>query len=483
MLYQFRDWESFRYDLWFLKDVGYLRGPDQRPLRRGGYVTYMGTAHTFGRFANRPFPDRLRRRHGYAGLDLSTSAVGPRYFTLKPELIEIANAGRVSVVQATSARSCGNSKFQNDRTGNNVFQAVGSAYDSPFIHETEIFPPMFAQHRIDEVEALVAEMKVKWVEETSALLRALTTPKILLWFSSREPYYEPSRKSWAAMCGEFPQLVNDEMIEEVRPLADIYVDVTTRAGLPVRFRNRFTGAPGQCHFGTVYRGDHGYYPSDEMHAKAADILDPVLARFFTPGERAAVRANPSAHMRMIDLAEQKAREPGDQDPFAPVTLLESLNGFHLSNGVEGRAAGVGKLEPYWAKLVDALAGAAGATGPLRLAVVGRADTNALSAALTGLSERGVVVLLDGGRSDPEQAEVLRQLSEKHGLAIVAFVDRAVVLAPAGVAGALGDWLSGTMRERTVPQFRRVMIQYEGRTYPSFEGRTRSNHAIDHANFK
>ena len=355
MLYQFRDWEAYRYDLWQLKGAGFLRGPDPRPLPPAGYVTYLGTAHTFGRFCNTPYPERLRRRYGIPGIDLSTSSVGPRYFLIKPALLEIANAGRVCVIQAPSARSCSNSLFHNHNTGNNVFQPTGSAPDSPRIHEGEIFNPLFAQGHVDQAAQLAREMKATWVEEMRTLLGLITVPKVLLWFSSRTPDYTPGRKSWQAMCGEFPQLIDQEMIDEVRPLADSYVEVCSQTGLPIRFKNRFVGGPGRCYFGGLYRGEHAYYPSDPMHQQAAEALAPVLEAYFSEAERAAARADPGVHGRMIDLAKREAKTPGDADPFAPVEMLQALSGYQLQEAIGGRVLPVGKLDPYRTRLVAALA--------------------------------------------------------------------------------------------------------------------------------
>lgn len=55
MNYQFFDWECYRYDLYHMKDAGFLRGPDPRPLLPKSYIVVIGAAQTFGRFVTRPY--------------------------------------------------------------------------------------------------------------------------------------------------------------------------------------------------------------------------------------------------------------------------------------------------------------------------------------------------------------------------------------------------------------------------------------------
>jgi hypothetical protein len=66
------------------------------------------------------------------------------------------------------------------------------------------------------------------------------------------------------------------MVQEIKPLADDYVECISARGLPQPLVSRFTGEPASV----VHRADLGagkqdfntYYPSPEMHVDAADAL-------------------------------------------------------------------------------------------------------------------------------------------------------------------------------------------------------------------
>jgi hypothetical protein len=64
---------------------------------------------------------------------------------------------------------------------------------------------------------IVAETRENYVASMTRLLEAIEPPKILFWFSVREPAYQeqwqlPLQRLW----GEFPQLVNQPMVDQLR---------------------------------------------------------------------------------------------------------------------------------------------------------------------------------------------------------------------------------------------------------------------------
>lgn len=78
--------------------------------------------------------------------------------------------------------------------------------------------------------------------------------------------------------GIFPHFVNREMIDDIRPFADAYVEVTTNRGIPHNLINRFTGEPAYPKLGTkgIPKSQNLYYPSPEMHEDVFNaLLGPV----------------------------------------------------------------------------------------------------------------------------------------------------------------------------------------------------------------
>ena len=143
------------------------------------------------------------------------------------------------------------------------------------------------------LESIVKETRENYVSATIDLLRKVDRPKILLWFSSRSPSYpdaypKPAVRAMLSsldalsagkaklmtrygdrilsrLFGGFPQLVNAEMIDELKRHVDGYVECVTDVGMPQRLvdlRGNFAGW-------------NRYYPSPEMHAHVAAKLQPV----------------------------------------------------------------------------------------------------------------------------------------------------------------------------------------------------------------
>ncbi|MGQ9369015.1 DUF6473 family protein [Azospirillum sp. ST 5-10] len=341
-----------QYNICFLPGVGFLRGPDPRPLKEGEYIAFIGPAHTFGRHADDCFANIVADMAKVNVFNLSTSAVGPRYYLDRPHIIEYLNKSSAVVIHTFTARSCGNSMYHNRMFGNNVFQLVGAPEDSPTIHENDIFPSMFQHGDRDLAIKLCSEMQRTWVSEMKDLLSKISAKKILLWFASREPKYIQDSSSYDGFCGGFPQLVNDNMINNIMGFVDRYVEVISKSGLPLLHVNRFTGEPGQARYGTTFRRRMDYYGSPEMHQEAAAAVSEALKTLVPEhvfGKRMA-----SAHC----LACQKVKYP----PSAPDRLSEAdakltgaISGILLTRKQSHIAGCLGNLTPRDQSILSCLA--------------------------------------------------------------------------------------------------------------------------------
>ena len=113
----------------------------------------------------------------------------------------------------------------------------------------------------------------------------------MLWLSVRPPEYSASLDNVHDFFGDFPQLVNREMVELIRTGADGYIECVSSEGLPQKLYNRHTGKPTAIRkrqdLGGTRKAFNDYYPSPEMHMLAAKML---MACIDSNGELRPVKA-------------------------------------------------------------------------------------------------------------------------------------------------------------------------------------------------
>jgi hypothetical protein len=268
--YQYRDQHIVDYQVFSLLPKLEVRGP-RPPLDPGSFFVCLGAAQTFGRFCDRPFPTILCEELELPVLNLGAAGAGPLFFFRRPRLLEYVNRARFAIVQVMSARSEDNSYFESLGTGLLTRRSDGSqlvaepAYEKLLETESEEF-----------VRQLVAETRSNWLRHYRGLLARIEVPTILLWFSERSPDYSEDYSDVRKLFGYFPQLVNAEMMAELRPQAADYVECVTSRGLPQPLFDRTSRAPTTMvepaeHGGRTYTHNK-YYPSPEMHEDAAAAL-------------------------------------------------------------------------------------------------------------------------------------------------------------------------------------------------------------------
>lgn len=273
--YQVTDAHLVDYQMYLLPRIknGYFRGP---PIRSEDYVACIGAAQTFGRFVRDPYPQLLSRSLGIDALNLGRGGAGPTYFHGDPELLNYINRARVVIVQVLSGRSQSHSLFRtidHGMVGTNT--VTGARMDAG-----EFYNWLLTQD-LDLARRTVAECRANYVAEMSKLLAAITAPKILMWWSMRDPEYPESFElpAWRLL-GDFPQLVNRDMMDQLEDRADHYVECVSRRGWPQRIVD-LRGNPSSFRVesegqsATVVKTENRYYPSPEMHEDAAAALVPV----------------------------------------------------------------------------------------------------------------------------------------------------------------------------------------------------------------
>src|SRR5690606_29028740 len=120
------------------------------------------------------------------------------------------------------------------------------------LRETPEEKPLFAEFAYAELikklapEDLVqlrTETRMTYIDQMRELLGRIKVPKILLYWSTRQPNYAESTTNVGSYMGAFPHFVNDDVIDALEPHADEVIRVVGGAGLPQPLVDRETGEP------------------------------------------------------------------------------------------------------------------------------------------------------------------------------------------------------------------------------------------------
>lgn len=272
--YQQRDHDVVDYQLYEVAGFPYMaRGPQPTPGRRS--LGIIGAGQSLGVLVREPYADMIREGYDIDILNLSVGGSAPRLYLNNPIAFELLNKTSACIVQVLSARSTTCSYFQT-RDGKNMMRPRGSTL--PFVPGDTAWDAMF-RNEPPQVSALVVkELQRNWVEEMKAVIRSISVPTVLLWFSKRAPGPTRPLKDYRAASGVYPQFVTQEMVDAVAEHCDHYVEATGARGMPNVLTNRFTGEPATVFLGDSKqpKGEDNYYPSPEMHQDAFAALVPTL---------------------------------------------------------------------------------------------------------------------------------------------------------------------------------------------------------------
>ena len=278
--YQSPDWWMVDYELYSPPDLPRelipglrlrLRGPAPGELTPGGYIACVGAAQTFGRFCEEPYPALLSKDLGIPTLNLGFGGAGPQLFPRHPGLIRAMNESALVVLQVMSARNEDNSLFEGGGMGSLKDRSTGER-----MRAEQAYDRLLRSHDPALVRSVVRETRQTWIASYERLLSMIQVPTVLLWLSVRRPSYAESLDSVQGLLGEFPHLVNEEMVRTVGSHCDAYAKCVSTRGHPQPLKSRFTGKPISV---LVPGGNpmtlNGYYPSPEMHQDAAALLGPI----------------------------------------------------------------------------------------------------------------------------------------------------------------------------------------------------------------
>lgn len=303
MGYQDVHWEIVDYEGYALEKTDlWFRGPQPQTLERGKYFVCLGAAQTFGCFCEKPYPALLQEQLKFPSFNLGYGGAGPYFFLKHEELWDYINGAKFAIVQVMSGRSESNSLFDSGglehltRRTDGVKIGAQDAYQQLLEKD---YPKNMGvaekwQRKImgfltenPKVKEVITETRQNWVENSKLLLERITVPKILFWFSKRKPDYKERYSSVHALFGEFPQLINLEMVNQIKEHCDDYVECISHRGSPQLLVSRFTGKPITIDLAQdPDRKDfqqqwthNSYYPSPEMQIDAARSLAPVCSKY------------------------------------------------------------------------------------------------------------------------------------------------------------------------------------------------------------
>lgn len=265
--YQKSDIEFVDYELYELPNVhGVFRGP---PVRGNEYIACVGAAQTFGRFVRNPYPKLLSRIHGIETLNLGRGGAGPAFPLSSSALMDYINGARCVIVQVFSGRSQSNSLF---RISNYGMHGVNLA-DGNEASADQFYTWLLTQNE-QLVRDIIVETRRNYLSTMKQLLDNISPPKILFWFSVRHPdYQEKLKMPLQDLWGEFPQFVNQTMVDELKDYCNAYVECISRRGLP-----QLLASGTHIEEKDSKRRENHYYPSPEMHEDAANLLQPVCEK-------------------------------------------------------------------------------------------------------------------------------------------------------------------------------------------------------------
>jgi hypothetical protein len=282
MGYQERDWEVVDHKSYLL-DIDNnqkvrLKGPKPKNLEKGKYISCIGAAQTFGAWCEKPYPLLLQKKLGIVVFNLGIGGAGPYQFLYSKRLMEYINDSNIAIIQVMSGRSVPNSLFS--KGGGVVIRRL----DNKKIACDLAYQELIDNNDLSFVKKIIKETRENYIVGYKELLKKIEVPKILFWFSKRKPHYVDNYASQHVLFNDFPQLVNLQMVEEIKKYCDEYVECVSKRGMPQKLISRFTGKPyfadfSKCSKYFAYqkpRNFNNYYPSPEMHEDAADLLELYL---------------------------------------------------------------------------------------------------------------------------------------------------------------------------------------------------------------
>jgi len=254
-----------------------IREPVPENIVKGGYSVCIGAAQTFGPFVEKPYPLLLSKLLNFPVVNLGRGGTSALFFS-RENYLSFINKGSFVVIQIMAARGVENSSFRpTNRGGQNnvVLKETGQ-----IVKSKAYYRKLITSSDTDLIKQNILESRENWIKNYQVLLNSIHVPKILFWFSQRAPDYQEKFTKLRKLYSKYPQLVNESMVNTIKPFADEYLEFISKKGLPQKIISKEGGIPKLYRNGEVIiKKVNKYYPSPEMHEEAAQELFRICAKY------------------------------------------------------------------------------------------------------------------------------------------------------------------------------------------------------------
>lgn len=255
-----------------------FRGP-VGPLT-GRYVAFLGGTESYGRFVDRPYPDRLQTLTGVRSVNFACLNAGVDAFLNTEEVIQASRGATLRVVQVLGAQNMTNRYYSVHPRRNDRFLRASPSLKSLF-GEVDFTTFNFTRHMLATLRdvsperfAILAEtLKLSWISRMRQLLSSVGGPVVLL----RMADHAPPPPGAEPRLDRDPLLVDAEMIAAVVPFATVHVDVR----IPLASED----PPDARGLSPYQAAAAAEMPGPRAHVAVAEALAPVLRDLLQPAVR------------------------------------------------------------------------------------------------------------------------------------------------------------------------------------------------------
>ncbi len=205
------------------------RGP--KPDLTKPYVAFLGAERTFGKSVRRPFPELVGEAMEVTAANLAVEGAGAGFVLDDNVALEACCQAQACVVEVTGIWSVSNRLYSVGKRYNRRVRAVSpmlrGLYPKIDFDSFDYVGRMLeALSKADAEKFLIVERECKdaWMIRTRQLLEAIETRTVLFWFSERSPVCVTRADTRRAL-SIYPEGVDVEMLERVKPSAEAYAEL------------------------------------------------------------------------------------------------------------------------------------------------------------------------------------------------------------------------------------------------------------------
>jgi Domain of unknown function (DUF6473) len=249
-----------------------FRGPRRR--LEGAYCAVLGGSETYGKYVEAPYPALLERALAMPVVNLGYMNAGADVFLNEPTIVDACSRARVTVIQLLGAHNMSNRFYAVHPRRNDRFLR-SSALMKTIFREVDFTEFHFTRHMLlslkrrapDKYAVLEVELKAAWVARMKQLLQKIAGRSVLLWLGDHH-----AQGRTRDDLGADPLLIDDEMVDAIRPFATDCLRVTPSA------RACEVGTRGMV-FPPLDAPAAAEMPGPMVHEEVAAALDRVIRRY------------------------------------------------------------------------------------------------------------------------------------------------------------------------------------------------------------